>query len=401
MGRPLRNRLLRTAVIGLVSAAVAMATLELVSDDLRTSSRKSATTPRSGGVQDPARTPDGNNARGDTPAQPEPGPTPTPGSGAPGRPGPSSGALKPVLGGLLDRHHAPDQRFQGVVAGYVVTVPWATLQPRAAAPLPAHNPIDEAIATARARGLRLKLRVTGIDAPEWAKRLGGSPVPVSDYYGRKGTVGRFWTRRFGDAYAGLQRLLAARYDAAPEIVQTAVTRCTTIYAEPFLRQGRTAESVRGLLQAGYTAAADEICHREQVDAHQVWQRTRSGLSLNPYQRISLGGDVSPDEAFTERMIDYCRQALASRCVLENHSIRSTGQSRWYPKLYQAMRAAGVPIAFQTAAPARIGSLMDTLKWAIEQGASSVELPVSYPTELSLQALDPIDQRLQTTAQLAS
>ncbi len=306
-----------------------------------------------------------------------------------------------MLGGLLDRHHVPEERFRGVVKGFVATIPWATLQPEADAPLAARNLIDQAISVARAERLKLKLRVTaGIDAPDWAKRLGGEPVPVSDYYGRKGTVGRFWSQGFGQAYLRLQQRLAARYDDVPEIIQTEITRCTTMFAEPFLRQGRTPDSVRGLLQAGYTAAADEVCQRQQVEAHQVWQRTRSGLSFNPYQRISSDGNVSPDEVFTEKMMVYCEQMLSSRCVLENHSIRATGQSRWYPKMYEAMRSTGAPIAFQTAAPPRIGNLMDTLEWAIEQGASSVELPSTYPTDLSLDALDPIDARLQAIAQLA-
>jgi hypothetical protein len=183
----------------------------------------------------------------------------------------------------------------------------------------------------------------------------------------------------------------------PEVVQTQITRCTTMFAEPMLRQGRTPAAVRSLLKAGYTAAADEACQREQVDAHQVWQRTRSGLSFNPYQRISASGDVSPDEAFTEQMMVYCQRVLAQRCVMENHSIRTRGQAGTYGRMYAVMRQLGGPIAFQTAAPGRIGNLMDTLEWAVQQGASSVELPVSYPTELSLAALGPIDRRLQDIA----
>ncbi len=396
------SRLRRALLAGLVAAAAIAAAVQLVTGDLRTAGKRPSERSEGRPSVEPGTTPApgaGTGAPGRGPAGPgTAGQGPGGGSRAPGAGQP----LKPVLGGLVDRHHAPEQRFNGVVTGFVASVPWAALQRAAGAPLAVNNPIDEAITVARARGLKIKLRVTtGIDAPEWAKRLDGAPVQVSDFYGRKGTVGRFWSERFGQAYLRLQQLLAARYDEVPELVQTTITRCTTMFAEPFLRQGRTRGSVQSLLRAGYTAGADEVCHRQQVEAHQLWQRTRSGLSFNPYQRISANGDVSPDEEFTEEMMVYCQRMLASRCVMENHSIRTTGQSRWYNKMYEAMRALGGPISFQTAAPARIGSLMETLRWAIEQGASSVELPVSYTSDLSLAALDPIDQRLQDIAELVS
>jgi hypothetical protein len=66
---------------------------------------------------------------------------------------PASPWLKPVLGGLLDRQKAPLEAYKGSVDGYVVEVPWADLQPSAGAPLATSNAIDDAIATAKARGL--------------------------------------------------------------------------------------------------------------------------------------------------------------------------------------------------------------------------------------------------------
>src|SRR6266540_2369346 len=295
--------------------------------------------------------------------------------------------LKPVLGGLLDRHKLPPEQFQGAVAGYVVSVGWADLQPTAGGPLAAANPIDQAIASARARQLQLKLRVlAGTSAPDWAKRLGGDPVRVVDAYGHSGTVGRFWNADFGRAYLDLQRRLAARYDRVPEIAETQVTRCTTFFAEPFLRQGRNPTTIRNLVRAGYTAAADEACQRQQVDAHAVWSRTRSGLSFNPYQRVQADGGIKNDEEFTEQMMRYCRSRLGDACVLENHSIRTGGQGRLYDQMYQAMRALGGAIGFQTAAPSRIGSLLGTIDWAIAQRAASVELPVSYRTSSSPSSL---------------
>src|SRR6266511_1926658 len=264
----------------------------------------------------------------------------------------TSATLKPVLGGLLDRQREPAAAFQGAVDGHVVEVAWADLQPLANGPLADDNPIDQAITNAHAKGLKLKLRVfAGTSAPDWAKRLDGRPIDVLDDYGRTGTIGRFWTPTFGQAYLQLQRKLAARYDATPELLVTQVTRCTTIWSELFLRQGRTTESVQNLLDAGFTATLDEQCHRDQVNAHKLWTTTRSGLSFNPYQRILADTTIKNDTVFSEQMMDYCRTQLGPRCVLENHSIRDTqNQGPSYDRLYSMLDARGGAIAFQTAAP---------------------------------------------------
>jgi hypothetical protein len=312
----------------------------------------------------------------------------------------SSPWLKPVLGGLLDRQHEPDQAFRGVVDGHVVEVAWADLQPVANGPLVANNKIDQAVANAHAKGLKLKLRVfAGTSAPEWAKRLDGSPIQVQDAYGRNGTIGRFWTARFGQAYQQLQGKLAARYDNTPEVMVTQVTRCTTIWSEPFLRQGRSPDTIQNLLKAGYTATLDEQCHREQVGAQKVWVHTRSGLSFNPYQRILPDGTIKNDTVFTEQMMDYCRAQLGPRCVLENHSIREVqNQGPSYDRLYSFLDARGGPIAFQTAAPERVGDLDTTLRWAVQHGAANVELPASYRTTVSPTSMLTINHDLIANAQ---
>src|SRR6266508_5829706 len=50
--------------------------------------------------------------------------------------------LKPVLGGLLDRQHAPASSYHGAVDGYVAEVAWADLQPTPTSPIAQANPID-------------------------------------------------------------------------------------------------------------------------------------------------------------------------------------------------------------------------------------------------------------------
>jgi hypothetical protein len=299
-------------------------------------------------------------------------------------PAAGSVGLKPVITGLLDRKGAPPAALVPAVDGFVVRVRWADLQPTASGPIADHNAIDAAIAKARALApgadYHLKLRVlAGTEAPTWAKNLDGGPV--SYFKGRKVlTYGRFWTSSFGAAYADLQAKLAARYDTVPEIAETVISRCTILDAEPFLRAVRTdRRTLSALVAAGFTASADQVCHTEEIDAHGVWAQTRSGLTLDPYDRIGADGTASVDESFTESMMVYCRNTLGARCVLENNGISSPLLPDPYPTMYAAIRAMGPPFAFQTASPKAIGDWYATLRWAADQGANHVELNIDYPT----------------------
>jgi hypothetical protein len=294
------------------------------------------------------------------------------------QPTPSPASLKHALGGLLDREGPPPAAYLSVMGGFVVNVHWQDIQAARGAPIASNNAIDQAISTLRqvdpSGRMGLKVRVfAGIYAPDWAKSLGGAPLVISDpVTGASGTIGRFWNDDFGAAYADLQTKLAALYDSAPEIREITISRCTTIYAEPFIRDARNPEAVSALLGAGFTVDADHRCHREEIQAHQVWTQTRSDLSFNPYQVI--GGGARTDEAFTEEMMSFCRSTLGARCVLANNSLRTPLQ---YPAMYAAIQAHGPPIAFQTAVLAKVGTLTATIEAAISLGAGSVELPSGY------------------------
>jgi hypothetical protein len=291
-------------------------------------------------------------------------------------------ALKPVLAGFLDRNGPPPASFIPVMGGFVVNVYWADIQPAQGAPINSNNAIDQAITTLHQidpsgrMGLKVRL-FAGIHAPEWAKSLGGSPIPIEDpTSGTSGTIGRFWTDDFGAAYNDLEAKLAAKYDSAPEIREITISRCTTVYAEPFIRDASNPVAVAALMSAGFTVDADQRCHHEEVIAHQVWIHTRSDLSFNPYQ--NLGGGPKTDEGFTEEMMAFCRSTLLARCVLENNSLRSPEQYQ-YSAMYAAMQQQGPPIAIQTAVLAKVGDLGATIQIAISLGAASVELPAGYQT----------------------
>ncbi|MBV8979607.1 MAG: hypothetical protein JO086_01785, partial [Acidimicrobiia bacterium] len=276
-----------------------------------------------------------------------------------------SGPLKPVLQGLLDRDGEPPAGYvPTAVRGWVVKAYWKDLQPTADGPIASNNAIDQAIAAAHRLGVGLKLRVyAGIYAPDWAKSRGGSPVSVVDPQdNEQGTVGPFWTEDFGAAYADLQQKLAAKYDDVPEVREVAVSRCTTFFAEPFLRDKGEKTSVANLLSAGFSFDADQTCEREEIDAHKVWAHTHSDVAFSPYQNIEKKGANSTDESFTETMMQYCRTNLGARCVLENNAIRTPVQPD-YTSMYDAIKQLGPPISFQTANPNKVGDLLATLTWA--------------------------------------
>ncbi|TMD92048.1 MAG: hypothetical protein E6I76_18040 [Chloroflexi bacterium] len=287
--------------------------------------------------------------------------------------------------GLLDRHGIPPADDLPAISGVVVEVAWSDLQPSPEGAIVSGNAIDRTLATVRALNadrpahpLAIKLRIDGgIHAPAWAKSLGGAPITVTDPTdGVTGTVGRFWSEGYGRAYANLESLLAARYDSVPEIREVTMSRCTTVYDEPFIRDRNDRTTVAALLAAGFTQAADVQCLSEQIDAHAVWRSTRSGLALSPYQRLDPAGSGDGVQV-TAPLMDLCRSRLGARCVLENNSLRNPPQGGDYTPMYALIQRLGAPISFQTAAPAKLGGLETVIGIAAGMGASAVELPQGY------------------------
>jgi hypothetical protein len=311
--------------------------------------------------------------------------TATPSPAASALPSPAPNDLKPALAGLLDRNGVPPSSYLGALGGYVVNVYWKDLQPTSGGSLAPDNAIDRAITEVNALNaahgtqLGLKIRVfAGIWAPTWVKDLGGSPITlVNPQGGGSGTIGRFWTDAFGSAYTQFEDLLAAKYDEVPAVREVTISRCTTFYDEPFIRDTTDPTDVTALLDAGYTPEADESCQRQEIATATVWQHTRSDLALNPYEVIGTAGTKATDEPFTLSMMQYCRQLLGLGCVLENNSLRYPVIGAGYEAMYESMSELGAPISFQTATADRVGDLSETIGYAVTLGANSVELPGGY------------------------
>jgi hypothetical protein len=256
--------------------------------------------------------------------------------------------------------------------GVALSVRWADIEPTPGADVEAA--VAQAVAAIPGR-TPLKLRIlAGIHAPDWVKQLAGGAVTLRDsQQGVTATVPRFWTSEVGDAYARLQERLARRFDDASRIREVAISRCTTFNAEPMIRQATARENADALLAAGYTVDADLRCQEEALRAHRPWRRTRAGLAVNPYQRVEPQGQTPPDTATPLRLMRRCRDVLGERCVLQNNSIRWPVLTGPYATLYESMAALGGPVAFQTAGPRRVGDWVRAIEWAVEQGATAVEV----------------------------
>ena len=317
------------------------------------------------------------------------GSTPVPtGSALPG------GEVKPVIQGLIDRQGEPSKKSLASVHAYVVKVNWADLQPSSFGPIAADNAIDKAIARVRqpdfaAVHMALKLRVfAGIGTPDWAKQLGGAPLPyINNQDGAStagGSIGRFWSPEFGKAYADLQSKLAAKYDDVPEIREITVSRCTTIFDELFVRQPGEPKNVQSLLGGGYTVAADKQCIKDAITEHQVWKHTTSDVDFSPFPDVTKPG-TDGDVAYADEMMTFCRATLGIRCGLQNNALSTSKlENPRFQTLYAAMTKLGPPIILQTAARKRLGDRDQTLAAAVKIEANSVELPAGYdawPPEL--------------------
>lgn len=311
--------------------------------------------------------------------------------------------VKAPLSGLVSIASLPKQRVASV-QNMSVSVPWSALQPSSSSQLVRPNAIDDAITSVRQLGdcdAGVEVRVlAGVNSPEWAKQLSGPPVSMQlKLDNLSGTVPRFWEKPFQDAYAKLQRTLAQTYDNVPEIRLVAMSMCTTFYAEPMLRQNSDGSNTANLLAAGYTMSKDLDCQTRQIQAQQVWTRTRSLLALNPYQRVGAGRQP-PDVATAVDVGRECRNVLGSRCVLGNNSVRWPPLQGAYGQLYDQLKALGQPLSFQAAGPSRVGDLDRTAQWVADLGGGSLEI-TSQQASTPTPQLSSVDRDLVRNAEAKS
>jgi hypothetical protein len=308
-------------------------------------------------------------------------------------------------------------RRQGAISGIVVNDTWSHLQPQTAGEKINTSAIDAAIATVArynqfpGHSLGVRLRIwAGINAPDWAKSIGGEPVaiceqnavPKSESAPRDiplqeatptpcptvavRTVGRFWSDAYDAPWRRLQARLAKKYDANPMIDEVSLSSCSSLTSEPFV-QPEDAFSERNLQLAGYNDARYQHCLATAIvrDYAPYWRQTLVDYSFNPFREI----DSKPpgtDLKFTEATIDGCRAAIGKRCVLLNetmgkftpppspHPSSTPSLASEYYAMWSYMKKRGGAVTFQTASPPNL-----LLAWMTNRAGwnHAVSLAASY------------------------
>jgi hypothetical protein len=279
-------------------------------------------------------------------------------------------------------------RYPGSFGGLVLNVTWAQLQPTQQTVVSRGNVIDTALAHFRAYNMKhpqspllVRLRVwPGINAPAWAKQIGGPAIKIRRNSGaNRGlvNVGRYWSPQYSAAWQRLQQQLAALYDSDPLIASVTMASCAAQTTEPIVPTGDP-ESLRNLYAAGLNDAAMRSCLTHALDDYSAWKQTPIDWAFNPYSdkdatQQTPPGDIKPDPAFTTSLMAGCRSRLGDRCILTQMAINCPVE----PKLsyiYDGMRKLGGPVSLETQAPSRISGSWDAVvRQSIAFGAQSVEL----------------------------
>jgi hypothetical protein len=253
---------------------------------------------------------------------------------------------------------APDNSLReanahaGVYAGAVILATWAQLEP--AQGQYDFSAIETGLASLRAYNARYKatplagkLRVfAGPLAPDWAKRLDGGPVGITER-GHAIELGHFWSPAYGAAWRALQQALAARYDTNPLIQEVAISSCAAASAEPFVIP-LTRDNLPALTAAGYTDAAMQQCLMGAIDDYAPWKTTALDYTFNPFRTIA-SGRPRVDPAFADQVMEAFRQRLGARGVIANHGLTPEIAPR-AQALIDDMHRLGPPIEFQTLSP---------------------------------------------------
>ncbi|HTV93279.1 MAG TPA: hypothetical protein VMG98_11220 [Verrucomicrobiae bacterium] len=275
--------------------------------------------------------------------------------------------------------------FPGSFGGIVINETWADLQPTqggAIVTTAIDNDLTEVQAynnlsdVTQSSPVSVKLRIyAGSNAPHWAKSLPGGPVTIyRNPAGCNGltdscplTVGPYWTTAYIDAWRSFQAQVAAKYDSNPSIVAVAVTSCAEQTDEPFVASTGPV-SKANLVAAGLTDTLQESCLSGAMTDYAAWANTDIDFTFNSYNK--LGGGL--DTAFSQSVMQACRAAVGSRCVLDNHALQTPITSD--PQIYVDIQAMGGLINFQTQSPQGMGCIWpETITQGIILGARAIEV----------------------------
>lgn len=291
--------------------------------------------------------------------------------------------LKPALGGLLTRG-VPNGTEAPYLGGFAVVPSWAQLEPA-----PGRfdfSYIDTRLATARKDGMGVRLRViAGTQAPDWAKSIGGAPMPAYDHQRNlTTTIGRFWTPAYQAAWQQLQAALAARYDGDPTVRDVNISGTGVTSAEVMLLMatdvvpstGRTNGSY--WLAAGYSEAQRQAALAGDINfMAAVWPHTRLDLCVHAMQLLGPTGAVTSSVPTSMSVFNAARAAHPSVNAFNTGFGMPivTGSQGSLRSIYDALLAEHAPFDVQTLnVSAGMGDPNVVLPWAASHGMLSLELP---------------------------
>lgn len=363
--------------------------------------------------------------------------------------------LKPEVRGIMDRNGRvpgdldPNFNFIDYV---VVNVPWNMLECHTSSGVGSFyqtdgsdmlgwQQIDTVIRNPKVVGVRLRI-TAGIDAPDFVKQLGHTPVSAFGHDcsikpdGSGGGIALrqpqtgdvqctsfFWTSDAIEQYRQLMAEVARRYDSntgnAAKVRDVVNSGCTTVYSESFFRAHDDSESNHLLSSAGLNTYSDHNCQDRTMSIHDnLFVRTRTMIAVDPWDIIT---NVAPDYrtvswADTRDFVNKWRGIMGKKLMVMNTGLgESDGCPNWNgmivddpngPKFCYLKNAAvdGQPMGFQTETFVKLGvvgspttpppyddslrGLYHAIQSALAMQASFVEIP-TLPT-------DPGDSNAYTT-----
>jgi hypothetical protein len=278
------------------------------------------------------------------------------------------------------------------VNAVTVSLDWKNLEPTEGSFN--DTPINNALASADAKGLTIRLRViAGTQAPDFAKRVGGSPIPFYDHQAKQdSTIGRFWTSAYQAKWQAFMTHLAATYDGNRLVREVNISGTGAISAETMLTMGNdtlTGSTITNndrLLAAGATETARRTALMNDITFMQrTWKQTHTTLFCSPY--VTLAPKPKSSLATTEEIVAATYASDPGHTVFGHTGASSTTlrgiTHATVLEMYEFFIANHYPFMAQTQAYSGgaknegVGDLSYVITWLAAHGAYSIELPSGW------------------------
>jgi hypothetical protein len=315
----------------------------------------------------------------------------------------SSATLKPMSAGLY--LFTPKSTYP-FIDHAVIGGSWSEFEPRPGDfSGPGWARIDSALRNYPTYKFRLRIKA-GRGAPDWVKNMGGGCVPVYLAWDNiSSCIPRFWTDAYLDEYEKFMMEVARRYDDQPRILDVVNSACMTIWAEPFIRAGRDAESNRRLWNAGLNETTDRHCFERSMQIHDdAFTHTRMSLATHTGWQIIVNpatdsDAMQPSWPKERELLNQLRSRYGAKMVVQNNGLGgdegcapgqplATASSMWC-----WVASAASPKGFQTEGANRLFpyTIYDAVTQALKMDGCFVE---NYQFGTDLAASRELDSRLK-------